>query len=259
MLSSQAASDAPLSRSDIDQAQRFIDRHLDLFGLTHLEPLQRWHESLYFISPVDDPRYGIALGRWGPRIVLVGHLWPGFTMRSNARKDILSLLRPWIGRRLREPPSQNEGHPCDPYVDANGRNHDCGTPTQSRAEVFVSPASVRYVAYGKRLDDAIEVRELLVFPLHSNYELIEPEKGDIPSAVDARTGEVVDLAAKPNEYFVEEGGVCVGWHSHPDAAHLLPSLPDHECRQEVASVMPRNAQWWKRAQQTSSPTTSGRE
>jgi hypothetical protein len=229
-----------LASEHIRAAQRMIDTHPALFGLARPEPLQRFHDGLYFVSPIGDPRFGISLGRWAHRVVLAGHLWPGFTMRSRARREVATLIGPWRGREIRG--VGHEPHPCDPVGP-----HDCqgpGEPPRTR----VTPESVHYAVFGRAVDDRIEVREVLLFPLFDGL-LVDPEKGDIPPAVDARTGEVLEISTGPGTYFVEESpdekvtapysGLCVDWYEH--AKSLKGQWWGGPCRDALSNRMPRNA------------------
>ena len=232
--------DQPLALEHIHAAQRMIDAHPALFGLARPEPLQRFHDGLYFVSPVGDPRFGIALGRWAHRVVLVGHLWPGFTMRSRARRDIATLIAPWQGREIRG--IGHEPQPCDPVGP-----HDCTDPGEP-PRVRVTPESVRFAVFGRVVEDRIEVREVLLFPLFDGM-LVDPEKGDIPPAVDARTGEVLEISTRPATYFVEESpdekaaapysGLCVDWYEH--ARSLKGQWWGGTCRDPLSTRAPRNA------------------
>ena len=98
------------------------------------------------------------------------------------------------------------------------------------------------------VDDRIEVREVLLFPLFDGI-LVDPEKGDIPPAVDARTGEVVQISTGPGTFFVEESpdertsapysGLCVDWYEH--AQSLKGQWWGGPCRDVLSSRRPRNA------------------
>lgn len=214
-----------LDVDDIADAQRFIDAHLALFGLVHPEPLKRWHDGLYFISPVDDPRFGISLLHRGQLVALTGHLWPGFTMRSAARKDPRELLAPWLGRQLRSVPQPSR--PCDPVRGAS----DCsgGTPPTT---VTIDTDSVLYAVCAHVAGSELEVREILVLPLFGDAELVEPQKGPLPPAVDARTGESLALSAwSPG--LCEEQGVCPMWGWFKDEAHLSFNVRDDQPRIDI--------------------------
>ncbi len=219
-----------LAPDEIAEAQRFIDSHLEVFGLTRPERLERWHDGLYYISPVGDPRYGISLLHRDQRVVLAGHLWPGFAVRSTARRDAAALLRPWLGRKLRGIPRPNM--PCDP-VHAES---DCRGETPP-LNVTIGTDNVWYAVYGRATAHGLEVREVLVLPLFGESELVEPEKGEIPPAVDARTGEPLDVTAwGPGS--CEERGACLLWGWFQDESHL-----DFNLRYDVPRVdlvMPRD-------------------
>jgi hypothetical protein len=203
-----------LSSDEVTAAQRFIDAHFELYGLARPTPLARWHDGLYYISPVDDPRYGVAVQSRTQRVVIAGHLWPGFTMRSSARKDPRELLRPWLGRRMRIDPQPGTFGHCDPVNSVN----DCPSPPQS-SFVTVGLDNASYVVHARLTATDIEVRELLVLPLASGAVLLEPEKGPLPSALDARTGEEVTVTAL-GPGMSEEGGAALWWGWYQDESHL---------------------------------------
>ena len=210
-----------LDADEIADAQHFIDGHLALFGLVHSEPLKRWHDGLYFISPVDDPRYGISLLHNGSLVVLTGHLWPGFTMRSAARKDPRALLAPWLGRQLRTKPEQM--HPCDPVHDVS----DC--PGETPVTTFtIGIDTVSYAVYARATDTEVEVREILVLPLFSDAELVGSQDA-MPPSVDARTGEPL-LLSSWSPTMCEEKGACPMWGWFQDESHLDFNVRDDQPR-----------------------------
>ncbi|HEX7603060.1 MAG TPA: hypothetical protein VF316_15690 [Polyangiaceae bacterium] len=202
-----------LTSAEIELAQRFIDGHLPLFGLDRATPLRRWHDGLYFISSVDDPRFGIALSHDGPGPHLAGHLWPGLTMHSSARKDLAALVGPWLGRRLRHPP--REQHECDPR---DGHPNDCA-PSADEPDTTITLENVSYAIYASEEGSEVVVREVVVLPVGGSLIQLEPERGWIPPSVDARTGEVLEFA--PSEASMcEEGGPCFDWGWYQDERYL---------------------------------------
>ncbi len=89
---------------------------------------------------------------------------------------------------------------------------------------------------------------MLLFPLFDGM-LVDPEKGDIPPAIDARIGEVLEISTKPGTYFVEESpdekatapasGLCVDWYEH--ARSLKGQWWGGACRDALSNRVPRNA------------------
>ncbi|MEO7112538.1 MAG: hypothetical protein ABI183_18985 [Polyangiaceae bacterium] len=194
-----------LSSQDLEQAQSFIDTHLALMGLARSAALKKWDDGLAFISPVDDPRFGISVLHRGPRLTITGHLWPNFTFRSSARRDLAALLAPWLGTRVTSS-DVIVNPPCDPVNSID----DC--PRQSEPPVaIVGPSLAHYVVNATEVGDAIEVREVLVLDLPHNPKPMDAGKTLPPSAFDARTGEPLNVSAFGSGMC--EGDACVSWGS----------------------------------------------
>lgn len=194
-----------LSSAELDEAQIFIDSHLALFGLAQKSSLKKWDDGLYYVSPVDDPRFGISVLHRGPRLTIAGHFWPHFTFRSSARKNPSELLRPWLGTRVTSADTI-QMMPCDPAGPVN----TC--PQQSEAPVVtVGPDIARYVVSAIEIDGALEVRELLVIDLPHNPRPVDSGKTLPPFALDARTGEAMKAAALGSG-MCEGDAFCVSWN-----------------------------------------------
>lgn len=205
-----AAEDRELSGDEVASAQRFIDAHYAVFGLARPTPLRRWDDGLWFIAAIDDPRFGIAVIHSGWRLVVTGHLWPGVALRSNARRSLSALLAPWLGARVTTSDVTPE-HPCDPVRSAD----DCPR-LEGQTVVVVGPDVARYVVYASPTasGDAVEVRDLCVLALPPRPKLVGAAPSSpppLPAALDARTGEPLDLEGAVDPGACEQEGACVGW------------------------------------------------
>ncbi len=192
-----------LSSKELAQAQGFIDTHLALVGLTQRTPLKKWDDGLYYVSNVDDPRFGISVLHRGTKVAITGHLWPGLTLRSRARREPNDLLRPWLGMRVvsGDPIVQQ---PCDPVHSVN----DCPQPRE-RETVIVGPDIAHYAITATAVDDFVEVREVLVLDLPQHPTSLDAGRGLPPAVLDARTGEALEVATfGPG---MCEDGVCASW------------------------------------------------
>ncbi|HSQ63416.1 MAG TPA: hypothetical protein VLM85_09390 [Polyangiaceae bacterium] len=202
-----------LAPSEIELAQHVIDRHYALFGLARPERFVRWHDGLYYISPIDDPRYGIALLHTRQVLKLAGHLWPGFAMRSSARKALSALLAPWLGRRFGSRP--REDHPCDPV--SRDPQRDC--PRAEAQTITITADAASYVVVGSESGSDMEVREALALPRTDDMVPLDGKDAKVPRAVDARTGEELETTAV-GPGMCESGGACPTWGWFQDERHL---------------------------------------
>jgi hypothetical protein len=202
-----ASDDETLSSGEREAAQRFLDTHLDLVGLTKPAPLEKWDAGLWFVSPIGDPRFGIAVQHRGNKVTIAGHLWPSLALRSNLRRSPAELLRPWLGARVVSG-ARREWHPCD---QVSGRSGGCGGGSSDDGGVtIITPEIASYVVYGLVGGDFIEVREALVLPLPDQPVMLDAREPLVPPAVDARTGEPLDLTAL-GAGMCEEEGACLSW------------------------------------------------
>jgi hypothetical protein len=194
-----------LSARELDDAQRFIDLHLALMGLARQTPLKKWDDGLYYLSPIDDPRFGISVLHKGTSVAISGQLWPGVTIRSSARRAPSEALRPWLGTRI-----ISGDHVLNPPCDrvSSGVN-DC-TPPSDPAPVTVDPDIAQYVIHGRVVGDWIEVREMLALALPPNPKAMDVGVALPPAAQDARTGEALDVVPLESG-MCEDEGACVSW------------------------------------------------
>jgi hypothetical protein len=195
-----------LSADEREAAQRFLDAHLDLLGLTKRAPLEKWDDGLYYLSPVGDPRFGISVQHRGAKVTILGHLWPSMTLRSSARRSPADLLRPWLGVRVVSGDRGAASMPCDrttEHPDACGSSNEQDVTT-------ISPDVAKYVVYGRLDGDFVEVREVLVLPLPERATLVDARQPAPPPAIDARTGEPLDVTTFGSG-MCEEEGACALW------------------------------------------------
>ena len=195
-----------VSSTDLEQAQSFIDNHLALFGLARRAPLKKWDDGLYYVSPVDDPRFGISVEHRQTRLTIVGHVWPGFTFQSSARRTPSVLLGPWLGMRVGSA-DPIDNMPCDPA----GPESTCPQAKEPQI-VVVGPDIAHYVvsANANEASNEIEVREVLVLDLPHNPTSLDAGKTLPPFALDARTGEAVSIHGVGAGMC---GPNCVAWGS----------------------------------------------
>lgn len=194
-----------LSAKELEQAQGFIDTHLGLVGLTQRAPLTKWDDGLYYVSKVDDPRFGISVLHRGTKVTITGHLWPGLTLRSRARREPNDLLRPWLGTRVVSG-DPIEQHPCDPVHSVN----DCAQPSEPEIAI-VGPEIAHYAVTASAVDDFIEVREVLVLDLPAHPKSLDAGRPVPPATLDARTGEALEVATFQTGMC--EDRACVTWGS----------------------------------------------
>ena len=107
-------------------------------------------------------------------------------------------------------------HPCDPV--SRDPRQDC-PGSDAPTITTITADTVSYVVYAAPSGSNVEVREVLVLPHTKGMIPLDAGGAPVPSALDARTGETLPIAAH-GPGLCEIDGACVIWGWYEDARHL---------------------------------------